>query len=247
MTHDQRFTGEYLEIADEDFDEWVVDASTNCLLDALYEYLTVMEGEAKLAGKDGDFTDPDVLVELTGIIGNLCVYGPRISDVRAELYRRHAPVGHTAGYRKRFTDTLESNHHSFNKRCSEPVHTLPKIDQKRPKKIRPKAVTTLKSGLPQRIRRNADPQQAAIDCALTRHRQLGSRTPPVITINTLQDLIFQLSDDDLIELVLQVYKRCIDVAIGVDAAIAHERKLIDELRRRTTETPPPMSSGKYDD
>jgi hypothetical protein len=105
----------------------------------------------------------------------------------------------------------------------------------------------LESGLPKRIRRDADSQRAAIDCALTRHWQRDTRTTPVISINTLLDLIFHLSGDDLIELVLQVYNRRIDVAVGVDAAIAHERKLIDKLRRRTTETLPPMSLGKYDD
>jgi hypothetical protein len=105
----------------------------------------------------------------------------------------------------------------------------------------------LESGLPKRIRRGADPQREAIACALSRRQQQDTRTAPVISIDTLLDLIFHLSDDDLIELLLQVYNRRIDVAVGVDAAIAHERKLIDKLRRRTTETPTPMSSGKYDD
>ncbi len=107
MKNAQRFTGEYLEIEDDEFDDWVVDAPTNCLLDALYEYLTVMESEAKFAGKDGDFTDPDTLISLSSIIENLCVYGPRISDVQGELYRRHAPVGHAADYMRRFWASLE--------------------------------------------------------------------------------------------------------------------------------------------
>jgi hypothetical protein len=106
MRNNQRFTGEYLEIDDDDFDEWVADAPTNRLLDAHYEYLTVVESEAKLAGKDGDFTNPDTLIDVSSITENLCVYGPRLSVLQGELYRRHAPVGHAADYRRRFIASL---------------------------------------------------------------------------------------------------------------------------------------------
>jgi hypothetical protein len=66
MTNAKNFTGEYLEI------------------------------------EDDDFTDPDTLLSLSSIVENLCVYGPRISDVQCELYRRHAPAGHAADYLRRF-------------------------------------------------------------------------------------------------------------------------------------------------
>jgi hypothetical protein len=106
MTNNQRFTGEYLEIDDDDFEKWIVDAPTNRLIDALYEYLTVVESEAELAGRDDDFTDPDVLIGLSGITENLCEFSSRASDVRGELYRRHAPAGHAADFRKRFIASL---------------------------------------------------------------------------------------------------------------------------------------------
>jgi hypothetical protein len=102
MTNEQKFTGEYLEIEDDDFDQWVSEAPTNHLLDALHEYLTIMGSEAKLAGGGDDFTDPDTLLSLSSIVENLGVYGPRISDVQCELYRRHAPAGHAADYLRRF-------------------------------------------------------------------------------------------------------------------------------------------------
>ena len=108
MTNNQRFTGKFLEIDGDDFDEWVADAPTNRLLDAHYEYLTVIESDAKLAGKDGDFTNPDTLIEVSSITENLCVYGRRISDIQGELYRRHAPLGHAADYMKRFWTSLRS-------------------------------------------------------------------------------------------------------------------------------------------
>ena len=98
MAHDQRITGEYLEIRDDDFDEWVSKATIKCLLDANYEYLTVMESEAKLAGRGGDFSDPDTLCSVHDVIVNLCVYADRICKTHAELYRRCAPLGHAADY-----------------------------------------------------------------------------------------------------------------------------------------------------
>ena len=106
MTNDQRFTGEYLEIEDDDFDEWVIGAPTNRLIDALYEYLVVIEGEAKLAREGSDFTDPDTLLSLSSIVENLCIYGPRVSDVQGELYRRHAPAGHAEDYTRRLWAVL---------------------------------------------------------------------------------------------------------------------------------------------
>ena len=98
MTSNKIITGEYLEIEDDDFDEWVSNAPTKYLLDAKYEYLSVMENEAKLARQFGDYTDPHVLSAIDGVICNLCLYGPRISDIQVELIRRHAPVGPVADY-----------------------------------------------------------------------------------------------------------------------------------------------------
>jgi hypothetical protein len=106
MTNDLRFTGEYLEIEDDDFDEWVVGAPTNRLLDARCEYLIVIESEAKLAGESNDSTDPDTLLSLSSIVENLCIYSTRVSDVQGELYRRHAPAGHASDYKRRLWAAL---------------------------------------------------------------------------------------------------------------------------------------------
>jgi hypothetical protein len=98
MTSSKKITLENLDIEDDDFNEWVSNAPTEYLLDAKYDYLSVMENEAVLANLFGDCTDPHVLSAIDGVICNLCLYGPRISDIQVEIIRRHAPVGPLADY-----------------------------------------------------------------------------------------------------------------------------------------------------
>jgi hypothetical protein len=101
MTNDKRFSGDPLEIRDVDFDEWVSDAATDTLLDALYDFLTVLESESKLADKDADFTNPDNLFSLGMMTPGICQFAYRTSEIQRELYSRRAPIGHEQAYLER--------------------------------------------------------------------------------------------------------------------------------------------------
>lgn len=96
MSNKQIPTGKFREIKGDDFDKFVADASTKCLLDAHHEYLTEVESMIKLVGRVFDFTEPEDLRWAGSFIGVLCVYAARLNDINHELYDRHAPVGHSA-------------------------------------------------------------------------------------------------------------------------------------------------------
>jgi hypothetical protein len=101
----------------------------------------------------------------------------------------------------------------------------------------------LKSGLPKRIRRGADPQREAISCAVTRYCQRANKTTPSIPIKVLLDLVTHLSDDQLIELILKVFNWRKNVAGGVQDAITYERQLIEKLLNNRSKKPLTLGTG----
>ncbi len=104
MTREKIFTSEYLEISEADFDKWVIDASSNSLVEALNEYI-------KLAGKYNVYTDPELTLADNGRNYSQELCNDRISEIHGELRQRDPELGFIA--------------EGMTRPCAEPLHEEP--------------------------------------------------------------------------------------------------------------------------
>jgi hypothetical protein len=88
--------GNYLEIKEDDFDEWVIDASSDSLFEALNEYITVVEARAKSVWNDNFSIVRTLPPEINDKAHHQEMYTDKISEIHGELHSRNEVLGYIA-------------------------------------------------------------------------------------------------------------------------------------------------------
>ncbi|MBC8268061.1 MAG: hypothetical protein H8E36_04875 [Rhodospirillaceae bacterium] len=96
MINNSTFSYQYLEIKENDFDEWVIDASSDSLFEALNEYTTVVEAKVNSVGNENFSTEHALPPEINDKTYHQELYANRISEIHGELHSRNEPVGYIA-------------------------------------------------------------------------------------------------------------------------------------------------------
>lgn len=97
MTDQPRNKPDYFAFSGGEFFEWVAEAPSEDLVEAITAYLVAMEYNIKLFDKNADFTDPEYLDEFSEIAWNFYDVGPWIMEVHNQLCRRHDAMGYVGG------------------------------------------------------------------------------------------------------------------------------------------------------